>query len=49
MEKLEKLNETLNNTMNKTRKTNPIVGNMLAIAAKAMGLAKQDKDYDGNV
>jgi hypothetical protein len=27
-------------------KTNPIVGNVLAVAAKAMGLAKQHKNYD---
>ena len=46
MEKLEKLNETLDNMMNKTRKTNTIVGNVLAVAAKAMGLAKQHKNYD---
>ena len=48
MEKLEKLNETLDNMMNKTRKTNTIVGNVLAVAAKAMGLAKQDEDYNNN-
>ena len=48
MEKLEKLNETLDNMMNETRKANPIVGNVLAVATKAMGLAKLDKDYDNN-
>jgi hypothetical protein len=34
--------------MNEKRTTNPIVGNVLAIAAKAMGLVKQDEDYDDN-
>ena len=48
MEKLEKLNETLDKMMNETRKTNPIVGNVLAVAVKAMGLAKRDEDYDNN-
>jgi hypothetical protein len=48
MEKLEKLNETLDNMMNETRKTNPIVGYVLAIATKVMGLAKRDEDYDNN-
>ena len=48
MEKLEKLNETLDNMMNETRKTNPIVGNVLAFAAKAMALAKRDEDSDNN-
>jgi hypothetical protein len=49
MEKLKKLNEDLDSMMNKKRTTNPIVGNVLAIAAKAMGLAKQDEDYDDDV
>ena len=46
MEKLEKSNETLDNMMNETRKMNPTVGNVLANAAKVMGLAKRDKNYD---
>jgi hypothetical protein len=49
MEKLKKLNEDLDSMMNKKRMMNPIVGNVLAIAAKAMGLAKQDGDYENNV
>jgi hypothetical protein len=40
MEKLEKLNKDLDSMMNKKRTTNPIIGNVLAIAAKAMRLAK---------
>ncbi len=46
MEKLEKLNETLDNMMNETRKMNPIVGNVLAVDVKAMGLAKREEDYN---
>jgi hypothetical protein len=49
MEKLENLNKDLNSMMTEKRSTNPIVGNALAIAAKAMGFAKQDKDCDDNV
>ncbi len=48
MENLEKLNEDLDSMMNKRRVTNPILGNVLAIAAKAMGLPKRDKDYNDN-
>jgi hypothetical protein len=48
MEKLEKLNEDLDSMMNEKRVTNPIVGNVLAIATKVMGLPKRDKDYDNN-
>ncbi len=43
MEKLEKLNKDLDSMMNKKRVTNPIVGNVLAIAAKVMGLPKHDE------
>ena len=32
--------------MNETRNTNPIVGNVLANAAKVMGLAKREEDYN---
>ncbi len=50
MKKLETLNEILDkNMMNKMRKTNPIARNVLAVAAKAMGVAKRDKDSDNNV
>ncbi len=48
MEKLEKSNKDLDSMMNKKRVTNPIIGNVLAIAAKAMGLPKHDKDYNDN-
>jgi hypothetical protein len=44
MEKLKKLNKDLDSMMNEKRMTNPIVGNVLAIAAKAMGLAKREED-----
>ncbi len=46
---MKKLNQDLDSMMIEKRSTNPIVGNVLAIAAKAMGLAKRDKDYDDNV
>ena len=36
MEKLERLNEDLETMMKEKRTTNPIVGNVLAIAAKVM-------------
>ena len=49
MEKLERLNEDLETMMKEKQSTNPIVGNVLAIAAKAMGLAKgENKDLNGN-
>jgi hypothetical protein len=50
MDKLEKLNEDLESMMLEVRATNPIVGNVLANVAKAMGLdsAVNDKD-DGEV
>jgi hypothetical protein len=35
--------------MQEKRKTNPIVGNVLTMAAKAMGLAKVDDDDDINI
>jgi hypothetical protein len=35
--------------MQEKRKTNPIVGNVLTMAAKAMGLAKVDDDVDDDV
>jgi hypothetical protein len=38
MDKLEKLNSDLDSMMSEVRATNPIVGNVLANAAKAMGL-----------
>ncbi len=44
MEKLERLNGDLETMMNVKRTTNPIVGNVLVTAAKAMGLAKGDED-----
>ena len=49
VEKLERLNEDLETMMKEKRSTNPIVGNVLAIAAKAMGLAKcENEDLDNN-
>jgi hypothetical protein len=48
MEKFERLNEDLETMMNKKRTTNPIVGTVLVMAAKAMGLAKGDEDIDVN-
>jgi hypothetical protein len=45
MEKLERLNEDLETMMKEKWTTNPIVGNVLAIAAKAMGLAKSENKY----
>jgi hypothetical protein len=48
MEKLKKLNESVDNMMNETRKTNSIVGNVLAVAVEAMELAKRNKDYNNN-
>jgi hypothetical protein len=38
MDKLEKLNTDLDSMMSEVRATNPIVGNVLANVAKAMGL-----------
>jgi hypothetical protein len=49
MEKLDKLNEQLDAMMTEKRSTNPIVGNVLTIASKAMGLPKRDMDYNDNV
>jgi ribosome-associated translation inhibitor RaiA len=49
MEKLEKSNEQLDAMMTEKRSTSTIVGNVLAIASKAMGLPKSDKDYNDNV
>ena len=46
MEKLERLKEDLDTMLYKKRTTNPIIGNVLAIAAKAMGLAKGDEDIN---
>ena len=40
MEKLEGLHGVLETMMEETRTTNPIVGNVLSMAATAMGLAK---------
>jgi hypothetical protein len=37
MEKLETLNKQLDGMMTEKRSTNPVVGNVLAIASKAMG------------
>jgi hypothetical protein len=48
MEKLERLNRDLETMINEKRTTNPIIGNVLVMAAKAMGLAKGDKDIDVN-
>jgi hypothetical protein len=50
IDKLEKLNADLESMMSEVRATNPIVGNVLANAAKAMGLdsAANNKD-DGEV
>ena len=44
MEKLERFSGELETMMQEKRKTNPIVGNVLTMAAKAMGLAKVDDD-----
>jgi hypothetical protein len=49
MEKLEKLNEQLYAMMTEKRSTNPIIGNVLAIASKAMVLPKRDEDNNTNV
>jgi hypothetical protein len=38
MDKLEQLNSDLDSMMSEVRSTNPIIGNVLANAAKAMGL-----------
>jgi hypothetical protein len=46
MEKLEKLNTDLDAMMAEKRLTNLIVGNVLAIASKAMILAKRDEVYN---
>ena len=46
MEKLERFSGELETMMQEKRKTNPIVGNVLTMAAKAMGLAKVDEDDD---
>jgi hypothetical protein len=46
MEKLERFSGELETMMQEKRKTNPIVGNVLTMAAKAMGLAKVDDDVD---
>ena len=44
MEKLEGLHGVLETMMEQTRTTNPIIGDVLSMAAKAMGLAKGDDD-----
>ncbi len=49
MEKLEKLNKQLDGMMIEKRSTNPIIGNVLDIASKAMGLPKRDEDYNNNL
>jgi len=49
MEKLERFSDELETMMQEKRKTNPIVGNVLTMAAKAMGLAKVDDYVDDNV
>jgi hypothetical protein len=49
MAKLEKLNEQLDAMMTEKRSTNPFVGNVLAIASKAMELPRKDEDYNYNV
>jgi hypothetical protein len=46
MKKLDRLKEDLDTMLYEKRTTNPIVGNVLAIAAKAMGLAKGDEDIN---
>jgi hypothetical protein len=46
MEKLERFSRELETMMQEKRTTNPIVGNVLSMAAKAMGLAKGDDDDD---
>jgi len=46
MEKLERFSGELETMMQEKRTTNPIVGNVLSMAAKAMGLAKGDDDDD---
>jgi hypothetical protein len=47
MEKLEHFSGELETMMQEKRTTNPIVGNVLSMAAKAMGLAKGDGDNIG--
>jgi hypothetical protein len=49
MEKLERFSGELETMMQEKRKTNPIVGNVLTVVAKAMGLAKVDDDDDDNI
>jgi hypothetical protein len=49
MENLEKLNEQLDAMMTEKRSTNPIAGNVLVIASKAMVLPKRDKDHNDNI
>jgi hypothetical protein len=44
MEELVGLHGVLETMTEETRTTNPIVGNVLSMAAKAMGLAKGDDD-----
>ena len=46
MEKLERFSGELETMMQEKRTTNPIVGNVLSMVAKAMGLAKGDDEDD---
>jgi hypothetical protein len=46
---LEKLNKDLDSVMTKKWSTIPTVRDVLAILAKAMGLVKQNNDYNDNV
>ena len=48
MEKLDRLNEELEKSGRGETKQNPIVGSVLKQAAKAMGLPKNDEDYDND-
>ena len=47
MEKLERFSGELETMMQEKRTTNPIIRNVLSMAAKAMGLAKGDDDDIG--
>ena len=48
MEKLDRLNEELEKSGRGETKQNPIIGSVLKQAARAMGLPKNDEDYDND-
>ena len=48
MEKLDRLNEELEKSGRGETKQNPIIGSVLKQAARAVGLPKNDEDYDND-